>query len=208
MSLGEVGGSRYRNHRYKETLRIYPVMAGIKGNVSFSVYTTFLTSPNFPQWTHIIIIMKTAIKVSFFHNSPWPEALILFPSFLRECLFGAGLEPPLPERCARSWDTEWLEGAGLVRAWGSSCACSPKARPRSPAQGPIGPHHYCNPPSIRMWELDHKEGLSAKELMLSNCGAGGDSWKSLGLQAVQTSQFQRKSTLNIHWKDWCCSWIL
>lgn len=92
-------------------------MAGIKGNVSFSVYTTFLISPNFPQGTHIIFtIMKTAMKVSFFHNSPWPEALIPFPSFLRECLFGAGLGPPLPERCARSWDTEGLEGAGLVRA--------------------------------------------------------------------------------------------
>ena len=29
-------------------------------------------------------------------------------------------------------------------------------------------------------------------------------WESVGLQGDQTSQFQRKSTLNIHWKDW--SW--
>ena len=47
--------------------------------------------------------------------------------------------------------------------------------------------------------------LSAKELMLSNCGAGEDSWESLG-QQDQTSQSQRKSTLNIHWKEWCWSW--
>ena len=33
--------------------------------------------------------------------------------------------------------------------------------------------------------------------MLSNCGAGEDSWESLGLQGDQTSQSQRKSTLNI-----------
>ena len=48
--------------------------------------------------------------------------------------------------------------------------------------------------------------LSAKELMLLNCGVGEDSWESLGLQGDQTSSSWRKSTLNIHWKDWCWSW--
>ena len=37
--------------------------------------------------------------------------------------------------------------------------------------------------------------------MLLNCGIGEDSWESFGLQGEQTSQSQRKSTLNIHWKD-------
>ena len=40
--------------------------------------------------------------------------------------------------------------------------------------------------------------------MLLNCGVGEDSWESLGLQGDQISQRWRKSTLNIHWKDW--SW--
>ena len=44
------------------------------------------------------------------------------------------------------------------------------------------------------------------QTMLLNCGAGGDSWESLGLQGDQTNQPQRKSILNIHWKDWCWSW--
>ena len=48
--------------------------------------------------------------------------------------------------------------------------------------------------------------LSAEELMLFNCGAGEDSSESLGLPGDQTSQSQRKSTLDIHWKDWCWSW--
>ena len=48
--------------------------------------------------------------------------------------------------------------------------------------------------------------LSAKELMLLNCGVGEDSWESLGLQGDPTSPFWRKSVLNIHWKDWCWSW--
>ena len=47
--------------------------------------------------------------------------------------------------------------------------------------------------------------LSAEELMPSSSGAGEVSWESLG-QQDQTSQSKRKSTLNIHWKDWCWSW--
>ena len=42
--------------------------------------------------------------------------------------------------------------------------------------------------------------------MLLNCGAREDSWESLGQQGDQTSQLERKSTLNIHWKDQCWSW--
>ena len=48
--------------------------------------------------------------------------------------------------------------------------------------------------------------LRAKEFMLLNCGAGEDSWESLGLQGDPTSPSSRKSVLNIHWKDWCWSW--
>ena len=42
--------------------------------------------------------------------------------------------------------------------------------------------------------------------MLLNCGAGEDSWESLGQQGDQSSQSERKSTLNIHWKYLCWSW--
>ena len=44
--------------------------------------------------------------------------------------------------------------------------------------------------------------LRAEELMFLNCGIGEDSWESPGLQRDQTSQSERKSTLNIHRKDW------
>ena len=49
--------------------------------------------------------------------------------------------------------------------------------------------------------------LSAKELMLLNCSVGEDFWESLGLPGDQISKSWRKSTLNIHWKDWCWCWI-
>ena len=48
--------------------------------------------------------------------------------------------------------------------------------------------------------------LSAEELMLFNCGAGEDSWESLGLQGDPTSPSWRRSVLGVHWKDWCWSW--
>ena len=48
--------------------------------------------------------------------------------------------------------------------------------------------------------------LSAKELMVLNCGVGEDSWESLGLQGVSTSPSWKRSVLGVHWKDWCWSW--
>ena len=42
--------------------------------------------------------------------------------------------------------------------------------------------------------------------MLLNCGVGEVSWESLGQQGDPRSPSQRKSVLNIHWKDWCWSW--
>ena len=44
--------------------------------------------------------------------------------------------------------------------------------------------------------------------MLLNYGVEEDSWESLGQKGDQTSQFLRKSTLNIHWKGQCWSWSL
>ena len=48
--------------------------------------------------------------------------------------------------------------------------------------------------------------LSAKELMLLNCGVGEDSWESPGLQGDPTSPSERRSVLGVHWRDWCWSW--
>ena len=42
--------------------------------------------------------------------------------------------------------------------------------------------------------------------MLSNCGAGKDSWESLGLQGDPTHPSERRSVLGVYRKDWCWSW--
>ena len=54
------------------------------------------------------------------------------------------------------------------------------------------------------WDCEEK--LSAKELMLLNCGVGKDSWESLGLQGDPTSPFWSRSVLGVLWKEWCWSW--
>ena len=48
--------------------------------------------------------------------------------------------------------------------------------------------------------------LSTEELMLLNCGAGEDSWESLGLQGDPTSPFWRIWALGVHCKAWWWSW--
>ena len=47
--------------------------------------------------------------------------------------------------------------------------------------------------------------LSAKKLMLLNCGVGEHSWESLGLQGDPTSPSSMRSVSGVHWKDWCWS---
>ena len=62
--------------------------------------------------------------------------------------------------------------------------------------------------------------LSAKELMLLNCGVGEDSWESLGLQGDPTSPFWRRSAWDffgrndakaetpVHWAPDVKSWLI
>ena len=53
------------------------------------------------------------------------------------------------------------------------------------------------------WTIKKAEGWRIDAF---DCGLGEDSWQSRGLQGDLTSQSERKSVLNIHWKDWCWSW--
>ena len=48
-------------------------------------------------------------------------------------------------------------------------------------KGPYSQSYGFSSSHIWMWELHHKEG---EELMLSNCGAGEESWESLELQEI------------------------
>ena len=52
------------------------------------------------------------------------------------------------------------------------------------------------------WRVGPWRRLSIKELMLSNCGAGEDSWVPWTARKLNLS-ILKESKLNIHWKDWC-----
>ena len=65
-------------------------------------------------------------------------------------------------------------------------------------------HGFSSSP-VWMWELDHKESWAPKNWCFWTVVLE-KTLESLGLQGDQTSQFQKKSVLNIHWKDWCWSW--
>ena len=54
-------------------------------------------------------------------------------------------------------------------------------------KGPSSQSYGFSSGHVWMWELDYKENLSAKELMLLNSGVAEDSWESLGQQGEPTS---------------------
>ena len=54
-------------------------------------------------------------------------------------------------------------------------------------KGPSSQSYGFSSSHVWMWELDHKEKLGIKELMLLNYGAGEDSWESLEQQGDPAS---------------------
>ena len=59
---------------------------------------------------------------------------------------------------------------------------------------------------VWMWELDYKESWAPKNWCFWTVVLEKTLESPFGLQGDQTSPSQRKSVLNIHWKDWCWSW--
>ena len=59
---------------------------------------------------------------------------------------------------------------------------------------------------IQMWQSDHKEGWALKNWSFWIVMQEKTLKSPLDLQGDQTNQSWRKSTLNIHWKDWCWNW--
>ena len=55
-------------------------------------------------------------------------------------------------------------------------------------KGPYSQGYGFSSSHVWMWELDYKESWAPKNWCFLNCGVGGDSWESLGLQEGPTSQ--------------------
>ena len=59
---------------------------------------------------------------------------------------------------------------------------------------------------VWMWELDYKESWALKNWCFWIVVLEKTLESPLDCKGDQTSQSQRKSVLNSHWKDWCWSW--
>ena len=57
-----------------------------------------------------------------------------------------------------------------------------------------------------MWELDNKNGQVGKKWCLWTVVLEKTLESRLDCKEIQPVNPKRKSTLNIHWKDWCWSW--
>ena len=68
-------------------------------------------------------------------------------------------------------------------------------------KGPYSQSYGFSSSHVWMWELYHKKGWAPKNWRFWTVVLK----KSLELQDGQMSQSERKSILNIHWKDWCWS---
>ena len=65
-------------------------------------------------------------------------------------------------------------------------------------KGPSSQGYGFSSSHIRMWELDCKESSAPKN---------GCFWTVVLEKTLESPlDYQRKSVLNIHWKDWCWSW--
>ena len=56
-----------------------------------------------------------------------------------------------------------------------------------------------------MWELDHKEGWAPKNWWFWIVVLEKTLASPLGSKEIKSFNPKKKSTLNIHWKDWCWS---
>ena len=76
-----------------------------------------------------------------------------------------------------------------VLKWGAIAfwQCIKKQRHHFADKGPSSQSYGFSSSHLWIWEFDHKEGLSAEELMLLNSCVGEDSWESFELQGDQTS---------------------
>ena len=70
-------------------------------------------------------------------------------------------------------------------------------------KGPSSQGYGFSSSHVRTWELDYKESWAPKTWCFWTVVLEKTLESPFGLQRDQISQSQRKSTLNIHWKDWC-----
>ena len=94
------------------------------------------------------------------------------------------------------------------KSYDKSRQCIKKQRHHFADTSPYSQSYSFSSSHVRMWELSHKEGWEPKNWCFPTVVLVKTLESPLGskeIKPVNPSQ-SRKSTLNIHWKDWCWSW--
>ena len=112
----------------------------------------------------------------------------------------------------RKGQMHWMTHLEIYSCFGCLCVCSMWVKFVCVLISAELMLHWCVQKTFHQLEpenLFHQQ-LHAHAVLSAECknrqGAGEDSWESLEKQGDQTNQSWRKSTLNVHWKDWCWSW--
>ena len=102
---------------------------------------------------------------------------------------------------------QWLQPWNLktLAPWKESYDKPRQCRYHFASKGPYSQSYGFSSCHVWIWELDHKEGWAPKDWGFQIMVLEKILEESLRQQRDQTSQSSRKSTLNIHWKDWCRS---
>ena len=84
--------------------------------------------------------------------------------------------------------------------------CIKKQRHHFANKGPYSQSYGLSSSHMQMWELDRKEGWMLKNWCFWTVVLKKTLENPLDCKEIKPVNPKRKSTLNIHWKDWCWSW--
>ena len=74
------------------------------------------------------------------------------------------------------------------------------------SKGPSSQGYGFSSSHIQMWELDYKESWAPKNWCFWTMVLEKTLESPLDCKEIKISQSERKSVLNVHWKDWCWIW--
>ena len=98
----------------------------------------------------------------------------------------------------------------MLAPWKESCNKPrwhiKKQRHQFADKGPYSQSYAFSSIHVQMWKMDHKEGWELKNWCFWSAVLEMTLESPLDCKVIKPVNPKKKSTLNIHWKDWCWSW--
>ena len=94
----------------------------------------------------------------------------------------------------------------LGKTYDKPTQCVKKQRHPSANKGPTSQSYGFSSSHVWMWDLEYKKGWAPKNWCIWTVVLEKILESALDSKEIKPINPKRKSTLNIHWKDWCWSW--